>query len=35
MDEYYAIRGWTPDGLPTAGTLSSLELPQEKEVLFA
>jgi aldehyde:ferredoxin oxidoreductase len=35
MDEYYAIRGWTPDGLPTAGTLISLDLPQEKEVLFA
>lgn len=26
LDEYYKLRGWTSDGLPTAGTLSELRL---------
>jgi len=35
MDEYYDIRGWTSDGLPTGETLSSLGLSERKEVVFA
>jgi aldehyde:ferredoxin oxidoreductase len=35
LDEYYEIRGWTADGLPTVETLSALDLPKEKEVAFA
>ncbi len=35
MDEYYEIRGWTMDGLPTPETLSTLDLTQQKEVVFA
>jgi aldehyde:ferredoxin oxidoreductase len=26
LDEYYRLRGWTSDGLPTASTLSDLKL---------
>ena len=26
LDEYYRLRGWTSDGLPTASTLSELKL---------
>jgi aldehyde:ferredoxin oxidoreductase len=35
LDEYYEVRGWTPDGLPTPETLSALDLTDEKEVVFA
>ncbi len=35
LDEYYEIRGWTADGLPTAETLSALDLSKAKEVVFA
>ena len=27
LDEYYALRGWTPDGVPTPDTLRRLGLP--------
>ncbi|MGH7306939.1 MAG: aldehyde ferredoxin oxidoreductase C-terminal domain-containing protein, partial [Candidatus Rokuibacteriota bacterium] len=26
LDEYYALRGWDPDGVPTAARLASLGL---------
>lgn len=35
MDEYYEIRGWTPDGQVRPETLCALDLSAEKEVLFA
>ncbi|MFI5338422.1 MAG: aldehyde ferredoxin oxidoreductase family protein [Candidatus Methylomirabilales bacterium] len=35
LDEYYEVRGWTPDGQPTAETLSALDLSEDKEVVFA
>jgi aldehyde:ferredoxin oxidoreductase len=35
MDDYYEIRGWTSDGLPTGETLSALNLSEQKEVVFA
>jgi aldehyde:ferredoxin oxidoreductase len=35
LDEYYEVRGWTADGRPTAETLSTLDLADEKEVVFA
>ena len=35
MDEYYELRGWTPDGLPSAEILSSLDLTEQREVVFA
>jgi len=35
LDEYYEVRGWTADGLPTAETLSALDLSEDKEVVFA
>ncbi len=28
LDDYYAVRGWTPDGVPTADKLNSLDLGQ-------
>ncbi len=34
LDEYYEVRGWSPDGLPTPETLHTLELTDEKEVVF-
>jgi aldehyde:ferredoxin oxidoreductase len=27
LDEYYALRGWDADGVPTAARLSALDLP--------
>jgi aldehyde:ferredoxin oxidoreductase len=35
LDEYYEIRGWTRDGLPTAETLSALDLSEDEEVAAA
>jgi aldehyde:ferredoxin oxidoreductase len=35
MDEYYEIRGWTPDGRVRPETLSALDLLDEKEVVLA
>jgi len=35
LDEYYEIRGWTRDGLPTAETLSALDLSEDEGLVAA
>jgi aldehyde:ferredoxin oxidoreductase len=29
LDEYYALRGWSADGVPTRETLERLRLPSD------
>jgi len=33
LDDYYAVRGWTPDGVPTAEKLNSLGLGQYSSIV--
>jgi aldehyde:ferredoxin oxidoreductase len=33
LADYYAVRGWTPEGIPTRAKLSSLGLEDEADVL--
>ncbi len=35
LNEYYEVRGWTVDGIPTAEILSFLDLSEDREVVFA
>jgi aldehyde:ferredoxin oxidoreductase len=35
LNEYYQVRGWTPDGQPMKKTLRALNLPEGKEVVLA
>ena len=33
LDEYYTLRGWDDDGIPTQETFDKLDLPSEWEVV--